>query len=258
MRRWIVFRAIFFKTLTEMKRYIFNTVSGFVTLYIVFALLFFGARAIGGADFLSGDSLEGLVVSYMVWMFALLAYQDLAWNISIEAEIGTLEQLYLSPAGYAWVNLSFLITRFLVNLILVGLILVAMMLTSGYWLYIDLISLIPLMVITISACYGFGFMMGGLALVFKRIQSSFQILQFTFVAFVAVPLNRFEWAKYLPLAMGNSLLRRVMVEGTRLWQLPAADLLVAAIVGAGYFFLGLAVFFRCISVARDRGLMGHY
>lgn len=258
MKHWLVFKSVFYKTMIEMRRYLFNTVSGFITLYIVFILLFFGARTIGGAAFQTGDTLEGLVVGYMVWVFALLAYQDLAWNISMEAEIGTLEQLYLSPAGFAWVNLSFIITRFLFNLFFVGLILLVMMLTSGYRFHIDLASLLPLVMITIAAGYGFGFVMGGLALIFKRIQSSFQILQFVFVAFIAVPVNQFSWAKYLPLAMGNQLLRRIMVDGARLWQLPAADLLVAAATGLGYFLLGLAVFNRCIAVARNRGLMGHY
>jgi ABC-2 type transport system permease protein len=258
MKRWIVFKSVFVKALIEMKRYMFNTVSGFITMYIVFVLLFFGAKAIGGAGFQTGDSLEGLVVGYMVWLFALLAYQDLAWSISTEAEIGTLEQLYLSPAGFSWVNFSFMAARFVVNLIWMALILLVMMLTSGYWLHIDLVSLLPLIVVTVAACYGFGFMMGGLALIFKRIQSSFQILQFVFVAFVAVPVNHYVWIKYLPLAMGNSLLRRVMIEGARLWHLPAADLLVATVVGLGYFLLGLAIFGRCINVARDRGLMGHY
>ncbi|MGB4290809.1 MAG: ABC transporter permease [Dethiobacteria bacterium] len=258
MNRWIVFKSIFTKTIIEMKRYIFDTISRLITLYIVFALLFFWARAIGWVAFQAGETLEGLVVGYMVWMLAMLAYQDMAWNISMEAKIGTLEQLFLSPAGFTWVNISFLLSRFLLNLAFTGVMLLLMMLTSGYWLHIDLVSLIPLIVLTISASYGFGFIMGGLALVFKRIQSSFQILQFIFIAFIAAPLSRFPWVKYLPLAMGNHLLRQVMVHGIRLWQLPPADLLTAAIVGAGYFLLGLAVFTRCTGVARNRGLLGQY
>lgn len=241
-----------------MRRYLFNTISGFLTLYIVFLLLFFGAQTIGGAGFQTGDTLEGLLIGYLVWMFAILAYQDMAWSISMEAEIGTLEQLYLSPSGFAWVNGSFLITRFIVNLLFISLFLAVMLLTSGYRFYLDLISLLPLVLVTVIACYGFGFMMGGLALVFKRIQASFQILQFIFVAFIAVPINQFSWVRYLPLAMGNNLLRQVMVDGIRLWQFPAADLLTAAAVGIGYFLFGLLIFSRCIAIARDRGLMGHY
>jgi len=189
VRHWVVLKAVFVKTLIEMRRYIFNTISGLITMYIVFLLLFYGAKTVGGAAFQTGDSLEGLVVGYMVWMLALLAYGDLAWGISMEAEIGTLEQLYLSPAGFSWVNVSWLIARSVVNLVFLGLILLVMMLTTGQWLNLDLVSLVPLVLLTMLAPYGFGFMMAGLALVFKRIQSAFQILQFVFVAFVAVPIT---------------------------------------------------------------------
>jgi len=258
VKRWIVFKAVFVKALIEMKRYLFNTMSGLITMYVVFLLLFFGARAFGGSAMQTGDTLEGLVIGYLVWLFALVAYQDLAWGISSEAEIGTLEQLYLTPAGFAWVNGSFLVTRFVTNLVMMTVMLLAIILTTGYRLNLDLISLLPLILITILAPYGFGFLMGGLAVVFKRIQNSFQILQFIFVAFIMVPINQYVWVKYLPLSLGNNLLRKVMVEGLRLWELPVGDLATAAGVGLAYLLLGIAAFGYCVNVARDRGLMGHY
>ncbi len=258
MKRWIVVKAVFGKVITEMRRYLFNTVSGLITMYLVFLLLFIGARVVGGGMFQTGGSLEGLVVGYLVWLLALVAYQDLAWDISSEAEMGTLEQLYLSPTGFAWVNGSFLLVRFLFNLLLSGVILLLMMLTTGRWLNLDLLSLLPLVVITVTAAYGFGFLMAGLALVFKRIQQAFQILQFVFVAFIIVPIGRYAWVKFLPLAMGNDLLRRVMVDGARLWRLPAADIGLAILVGLAYFLAGLAAFGYCVKVARDKGMLGQY
>lgn len=258
MKRWIVFKAVWMKSLIEMKRYLFNAVTGLLTMYILFLMLFLGARFVGGGALQMGGSLEGLVVGYLVWMMALVAYQDLAYNVASEAEMGTLEQLYLSPAGFAWVNGSFLVARFLVNLIMVGVILLLMMLTTGKWLHVDLVSLLPLAIVTVAAAYGFGFLMAGLALVFKRIQNAFQILQFIFIAFIIVPIGRYAWIKFLPLALGNDLLRRVMVDGTRLWQLPAADLGLALAVGLAYFLAGLAAFGYCVRVARDRGMLGQY
>ncbi len=258
MKRWIVLKSLFVKVIIEMKRYMFNTVSSLVTMYIVFLLLFFGAKAVGGTAFQAGDSLEGLVVGYIVWVFSIMAYSDLSWSISNEAQIGTLEQMYLSPTGFAWVSGSLLVSRFMVNLVMVIALLMVMMLTSGNWLNLDVISLFPLLVVTILGPYGIGFMMGGLALIYKRIQSAFQILQFVFVAFVAVPINQYYWIKYLPLAMGNRLVHQVMVDGDHLWQLPLGDLLVATIVGLAYFLVGLGTFAYCVTVARDRGLMGQY
>jgi len=241
-----------------MRRYLFNTLSGIVTLYVVFLLLFYGAKGIGGAALETGDSLEGLVVGYTIWMLAIFAFQNMAWGVSNEAMVGTLEQLYLSRAGFAWVNASVMAASALTNLVLIGAVTVLMMATTGQWLNLDLISIIPVALLTISAGYGVGFAMAGLALVFKRIQSAFQILTFGFIGCLAVPLDRFPWAKFLPLALGNKLLRAVMVDGQRLWELPAGDVALAAAVGLGYFLLGLAAFAYLLKVARDQGLMGQY
>jgi ABC-2 type transport system permease protein len=254
---WAVFRAVVGKSLVEMKRYLFNTVSGLVTMYIVFLLLFFGARSLN-LPFSTGSGLEGLVVGYLVWMMSIIAYQDLAYTIANEAEVGTLEQLFLSPTGFAWVGGSYMIGSFLTNLGMSSLVLLSMMLTSGQWLHLDILSLLPLIPITLAAAYGLGFILAGLAVVFKRIQALFQILTFGLVAFVAAPIAKYAWMKFLPLAMGNQLLRKVMVDGLRVWELPAQDLLVATGVGLGYLLFGLLVFNYCLKVARDRGMLGHY
>ncbi len=256
--RWAVFKAAWAKTFIELRRYMFNAVSGLITMCIIFLLLFFGAKAVGGSAFQTGGGLEGIVVGYMVWIFAISSYQDLAFGISSEAETGTLEQLYLSPFGFAWVNASLTIARFVINLVLVAVVLVFSMAVSGRWLRFDFISLAPVVLLTVAAPYGIGFILGGLALIFKRIQNAFQILTFGLIAFVALPVDRFPWAKFLPLALGNDLLRKIMADGARLWELPLGDLLLAAAVGLGYFLLGLAGFVWCARIARDRGLLGQY
>ena len=114
-----------------------------------------------------------------------------------------------------------------------------------------------MLLITILGSYGFGFALGGLALIFKRIQAIFQIFQFVFVGFLVIP-QRVPWAKLLPLSMGNSLIYDVMVDGIRLWELPIGSILTALVVGAVYLAVGVAVFSVCENIAKDRGLLGHY
>ena len=257
MGRWAVFRAVLVKLLLELKRYLFSTISSIATLYIAFLILFLGARSLGGT-FSTGSGLEGLVVGYLVWAMSVMAYQDLANHVANDAEVGTLEQLFLTPTGLAWLGGSYMIAAFLINLMTSGLVLLLMMLTSGRWLHLDALSLLPVILITIMAAYGLGFILAGLAVVFKRIQSLFQILMFVFVAFLAAPVAKYAWMKLLPLALGNQLLRKVMVDGLRVWQLPADDVLLAVGVGAAYLLVGLAFFSYCLKVARDRGMLGHY
>ena len=178
------------KTLMELRRYPFNTVSFMLTMYIGFLILFFGAQSLGGDASWVGEGLEALVVGYLVWMFSLNAYQDLAWTLHNEAQIGTLEQLYLAPAGFTLICFGMMAARFLYNLILSGLLLAAMMLTSGYRLHLDLVSLIPLALLVIAAPYGFGFIMGGLALVFSGSSHPFKSCSFS-----SWPSWPFRWTR---------------------------------------------------------------
>lgn len=253
---WVILRGTFLKTLLTMRRYLFNTVSMMITLYIVFCIMFFGAQALGGPDM--GDTLEGLIVGYLVWMLALMAYSDLSWYIFNEAQAGTLEQLYLTPAGFHRVNLAYLASNLALHLVLLLAMLGLMLITSGQKLHLDFISILPLLLLTVGSATGIGFVMGGLALVYKRIQASLQILQFVFVIFLTVPIGRYPMAAALPLATGNSLLRQVMVQGLRLWELPGADLLILALNSFAYLALGFWVFSRCEAVARRDGLLGQY
>ncbi len=254
---WTIFRGTFAKTLITMRRYLFNTLSGLFTMYLVFCLLFFGAQALGGAADM-GDTLEGLVVGYFVWMLAIMAYSDLSWHLLNEAQVGTLEQMYLTPVGFHWVNAAYLVSNLMIQLVLLGGVLFLMIVTSGQQLVIDVFSMLPLLLLTVTGAYGAGFMMGGLALIYKRIQASFQILQFVFVAFLTVPLARYPLARFLPLAMGNSLLRRIMVDGQSLFELSGADVGIAFLTGMAYLVGGIVVFRHCEKVARRDGLLGQY
>ena len=251
-----VFRAMWMRRLIMIRRYAFNTLSTMIAVYLVFLLLFLGGRALAG-PLLLGDGLEGMVVGYFVWIFALFAFSDTSWELITEAQIGTLEKLFLSPAGFRWVTIFNELGGLVYNFGLGSLMLLAIMLTTGTSLNIDLVSVIPLLLGTIAAVYGFGFMAGGLALVHKRIQAVFQILQFVFIAFIMAPAG-WPISRYLPLNLGTRLLGRVMGQGVRIWELPVGDLLGMAATGVGYLALGLFVFARMERIARNHGLLGHY
>ncbi|MCR4392706.1 MAG: ABC transporter permease [Candidatus Acetothermia bacterium] len=258
MRRLWTFLAVLMRFLIEHKRYPFNTLSALATLYIVFLLLFAGARYAQGMGVdLFGEGLESLVVGYLVWTFAIIAYSDLSWEMMREAQQGTLEQLYMCPVGFRFVSASWIVASFLVSLLWVAVLLGLMTLTTGRLLRLPLGTVLPLLLLTVAPVYGIGFVMAGLALVYKRIQAFFQVLQFVFVALVALPADA-PWGKALPLALGTRLLGRVVVDGETLTTLPLGDLL--ALVGTAVFYLavGVAVFRVFEGVAKDRGLLAHY
>ncbi len=258
MSRLWTFLAVLTRFFIELKRYPFNTLSGLATLYLIFLLLFAGARYAQGLGVnLFGESLEGLVVGFLVWTFAIAAYSDLSWELMREAQQGTLEQLYMCPLGFRFVNLSWIAGSFLTSLLMVGALLGLMMVTTGHFLRLPLGTLLPLLFLTLAPVYGIGFLMAGLALVYKRIQAFFQVLQFVFVALVALPADA-AWGKALPLSLGTRLLGRAMVDGETLFTLPLGDLLALIGTAAFYLLLGIGVFRLFEGIAKDRGLLAHY
>jgi len=260
MRYLALFKAQLKMRYIYLKRYYFDTLSMIVTMFLVFLIIFYGATALLGGTTLtdSGDTLEGIVVGFMVWTFALVAYANLSWGMIEEAQQGTLEQLYMSPLGFGWVNIFRIAASFIVNALMVIVVLLLMMATTGKWLHLDVLSLIPLILLTVAGAYGIGFFMGGLALVFKRVQSALQILQFVLVIFIAAPLGWLPFMKFLPLSLGTRLIGMVMIGERSLFQLPPGEVLFLIGNSAFYFGLGFLIFKFFENVARDRGLLGHY
>lgn len=259
MRYWALFRALLKMRYIYLKRYYFDTISMIVTMFLIFLLIFYGAMALlGGTPAHSGETLEGIVVGFMVWTFALVAYSNLSWGMIEEAQQGTLEQLYMSPLGFGWVTIFRIVANFIINAIMVFVVLLLMMASTGKWLNLDVLSLIPLVLLTVAGAYGIGFVMGGLALVFKRVQSSLQILQFVIVIFIAAPFGWSPVMRFMPLSLGTWLIGKVMIGGQSLPQLPAGDVLFLIGNSAFYFGVGFLAFKFFENIARDRGLLGHY
>lgn len=258
MRTAILFVAMLKRGFIELRRYAFDTLSGVVTILLFFVLIFYGARALIGGQAGNGGTLEQIVVGYFVWILAIFAFQEMAFDLNEEAQVGTLEQQAMSPLGLARVVVTRFASSFTFQMITLFGMLVVMMAVSGRWLHLDLATLLPLLLLMVIGVQGIGLMAGGLAIVFKRMQSALQILQFVFVLWIAAPLDQFPWVRYLPLSWGNQLTQRSMIEGTSLFSMPAGDVLFLVVNSAAWFVVGLAIFKYFERVARDRALLGHY
>lgn len=258
MRTLVLVLAMFKRYAIELRRYAFNTLSMLASFYLIFLMLFLGIRTFAGGNEQFGSALPGMVVGFMVFYLTVYAYAELSWVLIAEAQQGTLEQLSMSPLGFGRVLIARIFAALGFRVVIMFGLLLLMMATSGRWLSVDLATIVPLLVFTVASVQGIGWVMGGLALVFKQIQASLGILQFIFVALIAAPVEQFPGVKFLPLSWGTELIRRAMINGTALWQFPAADVALLAVNGVAYFGLGFLVFKLLERVARDRGLLGHY
>ncbi len=253
-----LFVTLFKRDWLEMVRYPFNMLSSIITLYFLFLLIFLGYRAVGGQGVNFGNTVDGITVGFMLWTFSIAAYSLLAWSLMNEAKMGTLEQLYMTSLGFDRLCVYRIICDFFLNLLFVVPILVLMMATTGRRLHIDILSLIPLFIFTLASVYGIGFISGGLGLVFKQIQSFFQILQFVFVGFIVAPVDKLPGLKLLPLSLGAKLIGKVMIYRLPITKLPPMDLLGLVLNGLFYLGIGFLIFKICERIAKQKGLLGHY
>ena len=245
-------------SMIESKRYAFNTFMRLVLSYAFFFMVFMGTWATLGGSATFGDNLAGIVVGMTIWMCAFRAFTDLANRLTGEATQGTLEQLAMSPIGLGRVLMYQTFAQVVIQLLFVLIVLVAMMATTGQWLHLDLVSLVPLLLMSMLAVQGVGFAMGGLTLVFKRVGATFTIFQYIFLTLVAVPLDKVPALKFLPLAWGAKLVRRVMIDEVSIFRMPVGDVAFLLANGICWFALGFAVFKGLERMARDRGMLGHY
>lgn len=253
---YVLWRAVFYKTIILMKRYWFNTASQIATIYMIFAIVFFGGRAVTGQAL--NDSLGGIIVGFFLFTLAIVSYSGLSWDLIREAQWGTLEQLFMSPLGFGRVIIAKTTINVLISFLWGSIILVLMVATTGKTVNVDLVTVVPVLVLTLASAVGVGFVLGGLALLYKRIEQAFQLVQFVFIGFIAAPVWDYPVLKALPLSQGSYLLQQAMQDGVRLWEFPLHELGILAATGVVYFGVGYFVFHLAQRRARRLGVLGHY
>jgi len=249
-------KVIFYKQLILLVRYPVNTAVRFLMMVVIFSLVFFGGKAVAGPAI--SNSLDGIIVGFFLFTLAYVAYAGLAFNVTRESQWGTLERLFMSPHGFNTVMVVKTVVNICMSFLWGGALLFVMMLTTGRWLSIDPLTVIPLSILTLASVAGIGFFLAGLALIYKRIESIFQLIQFAFIGLIAAPVHEYEILKFLPVSYGSHLVSRAMKNDVALWEFPIEDLTLLVVISSVYLIAGLYCFHRGQIKAREKGLMGQY
>lgn len=256
-KKRLLLKGFFKKEFIEYRRYIFESVGGMITLLIILLLILWGVKSVGGSV-VKGDTVESFVVGYVLFMFFLGAYGSMSGTIRSECKDGTLEQLYMAAYPFRVVLVIKAITSMIIGLIITGVLLALTMLITRTGLNVDLVSIIPLSVITAMSFIGLGLMSGGLTLVFKKVDSFLQILQFAIIAFIAAPVDKIPILKLLPGSLGSNMINRVMVQGKSIFEFSLMELSMLLGVGILYIIIGAVIYKKCESKAMDLGILGQY
>lgn len=257
MTAWVVLEANARKVALELWRYLPNTLSLLVTFYAIFLTLFLGLQVVGDPAG-AGENVRYLIVANAFWFLMLITINSMGFEITNEATRGTLEQLYLAPTPVPWILASRMVAMLAIHLLLIAVMVSLAMLTAGTSLHLDVPLLLALLLPTLASVVGLGFAVGGLALVFKQVQSLLQVTQFVFLGLAFVPLAAAPWLELAPVVKGIDLVRAVTVQGAGFADLGARDWVSLAANAAVYLALGLWAYRAAEGRARRRGLLGHY
>ncbi|MFW5953223.1 MAG: hypothetical protein ACOCSJ_03580 [Candidatus Natronoplasma sp.] len=254
MREHIIFYSVVKKYFIELKRYFLNTLMTMIGIFILFMLVFFGLR-----NFEAGtDTLQGSIVGFAMWIFAVMAYSEMSWGLLQEARDGTLEQLYLTPSTFRRISAYRVFGSFIFQFLLFVVFLGIMMVTTGQYLSLNA-GVILLIGLTLLSIYGLGYIMGGLSLVFKKVQAGNQILQFLFILLLVLPtITDHQIIYFVPLSWGNLMINRMMVDGLSLLDFTLIEYSILLINSFAYLIIGLFIFSVMERTAKKRGLLGHY
>lgn len=247
------------RTWIQFIRYPAEVIAGLFITTSVFYGLFVSAKYVAGPSFAFGDRLDAVVVGYALWTLILYINNDIAINLQLEAQAGTLEQVFLSPFGAPRVFFARACGSLALRFTLLVIIILVLMGLSGSRLSFPPVLLLPLLSL-LMAGYGFAFTMGACALVFKRVQQILGIFQFLLLFLLAAPveestgiLNQVRFL--LPMIPSTGLLRDVMARDIGLDWFTYG---LALLNGAAYLAIGLAAFSWAEKVAKNRGSLSGY
>ena len=81
------------RNIIELRRYGFDTVMQMLGLALLFVLVFYGAKGLGGRSLQHATTLTALVAGYFVFSLVIVAYSSLSSWVTNESLLGTLEQI---------------------------------------------------------------------------------------------------------------------------------------------------------------------
>lgn len=236
-----------------------------LTMMLTLGFVFIGIAFFMGRGDLDRAAIPSALLGYLMWFYALTAIGNMSWDLREEAQTGTLEQRYLSPAPTVLIQLG----RAFSNLITTTVIIIIFTLVLIYLLGVTLplrLAGLPVFVLTMVGLYGFGLLIGGATLIFKQVESLANLVQnmLLFLNGAFLPVDRLpSWlaaiAHTLPTTQGIVVMRKVVLEDASLLDVWSDGSLVWLLLHSLlYFTVGWVVFSLCERKARRDGLLGQY
>ncbi len=244
----------------EFIRYPVEAVSGIIISAFICYGFFLSTSYISGPTLQFSNRLDAVVVGYILWTLVTSVIRVTAFGLQVEAQTGTIEQLFLSPFGTFIIFLMRTLASMTLYIILTLSTVVLVIILTKRHLYFPPTIFLPFMTLLLGA-YGLAFVMGALGLIFKRIQQLYGLLQFALLFLLTVPTE--TWNEpllhilnlFLPMTTSAGIFRDLMARNQTLNFL---HLTFALFNGIGYFVLGILVFNWAERKAKNEGFISWY
>lgn len=243
----------------ESWNYRMNFISELITMLILYVSLLFMNSGSSLSSLYSGGesgSKELLLAGYMLWSFSIMAINTMSDTISCEATSGTLEHKYMSIVPLGVLNLAIFIQSFITESLIVAVILIISKIIFNISISFNIISIV-IILLTLMGMYGIGLILGGIALKEKKIGRIVFILQilFLFVSDTITSIsNTIKISKFIPLTLGNDLLREAITYGS----INSNKFYTLILISLIWITLGIIVFKIFEKKVKKDGSLGYY
>lgn len=239
--------------------------SNVVSQIFMMILIFVGASFLVGGGQFHPDQLSSMLLGYTVWYYARIVILSISSEMLSEAQIGTLEQIYMSPAHPAWILLARMFVLLATSTVIVVLPTILIATPLGIRLPFRWEGLV-IFGITLIGLFGFALALAGAALVFKQIDTLADLVQnvFLFMSGSLLPISHFPGgliivAQALPITQGILVLRNVVIQGQSLISTVSDGSLLWLMLNSFiYLCIGCFTYVVCERYAKQKGSLGQY
>jgi hypothetical protein len=224
---FLVLKAELVRNFIVMRRYWFRTITGMVVGYTMLLMIIVGFMQKGqqvgdlASRLSNADTATSGALGFIMGMFAFGIVGMFTQGLQDMAQNGQLEQLCMSPHGLVT---NFLARSFVgsISSVLTSSLLIWLIATSvGGVLHADFPAIILLLTLSFANLIGFGFMVGGLVLVFKQTGQLAVVIRLALFGLAIVATERIShwpalarWlAHILPITDASISLKYVLIHG---------------------------------------------
>lgn len=239
--------------------------SNFVLQIIMMLLIFVGATFLVGGGQFQPAQITSILLGYIVWYYARMVILNISSQMLGEAQIGTLEQMYMSPFHPTLILLARLFVLLATSTLIV--VIPTLLLVAPLGLHIPFRwEGLVIFLITLVGLFGLALVLAGAALVFKQIGTVADLFQnvLLFLTGSLLPISHFPlWlsvlAQALPITQGIALVRAVTLNGQSLISVWNNGSFFWLIMNSSiYLALGIFTYLVCERRAKMKGSLGQY